>query len=206
MIKYRNEAHIINVESDELASGDIVGSGDAHQFAHQIECFSNRKGVSQKLNVTDNWPSNQFLFKQLFSTDIVLRLGLFHVIQRITSTLNKELVDFLLAVKALSSAIYYEEPKDVEKVEMALRAAGNIGGGKPISNDDIERKKKLPQNGKPGEKYPCLDVWGRNNCRKSQGMENTSPQTSHPQSATAAPTSRTHSAAAALAAARRSRR
>ena len=98
--------HTINVETGELASAAIVSSTECTQWSHQTEQFSKRTNVNPKMHVTDNYPANSELFLAIFG-NIILRLGLFHFVQRITRTLKKEHIDFPLAVGWLSSCLYY---------------------------------------------------------------------------------------------------
>jgi hypothetical protein len=73
------------------------------------------------MHVTNNYPANKSFFMAIFGLGIVLRLGLFHFIQRITRTLRKEHINFGLAVALLSKCLYHEDCDDVQDVEFYLK-------------------------------------------------------------------------------------
>ena len=118
--------HTIPVETGEIASAVIVSTAEARHFADTAEQFSRRPNVKPRMHVVDNYPAYSELFHILFGCTCILRLGLFHFIQRITRTLRIDHIDFLAAVKALSACLYREDPIDVENVKLALRD-GRLG-------------------------------------------------------------------------------
>ena len=100
--------------------------------------YSRRPNVKPRMHVVDNYPANSELFRILFGCTSILRLGLFHFIQRITRTLRIDHIDFYAAAKALSACLYREDPIDVENVKLALRD-GRLGS----RNKKGQRKKRL---------------------------------------------------------------
>ena len=108
----------VGTETGELASPVIVPTTEGIHFAHAVEQFSLRKNVNPKIHVTDNWPVNEDLFRIIYGVGIILRLGIFHFIQRITNTLQKEHPDFGIACSELSECIFIEDPGDVRNVEL----------------------------------------------------------------------------------------
>ena len=84
--------------------------------------------MNPKIHVTDNWPVNEDLFRIIYGVGIILRLGIFHFIQRITNTLRKEHPDFGIACSELSECIFFEDPGDVRNVELELKHGTTKGG------------------------------------------------------------------------------
>ena len=115
--------HTINTETAEIASAAIVDTTSAKDFAHQLEQFSRRPNVCPKVHVTDNCPANDLLLRELFDRDnwkIVLRLGMFHWMHRISVTLNDQHPDCNAAIAELSKCIYTEDLGDTKEVKAAL--------------------------------------------------------------------------------------
>ena len=122
----------IGVDTGELASPTIVPTTAGKHAAHAVEQFSLRKNVNPKIHVTDNWPCNEDLFYAIFGINIILRLGIFHFIQRFTNTLRKEHEDFGRSCSEFSDCIFFEDPGDVRNVEVELKY-GRLGGKGPLN-------------------------------------------------------------------------
>ena len=116
----------VGTETGELASHVIVPTIEGIYFAHAVEQFSLQKNVNPKIHVTDNWPVNKDLFRIIYGVGIILRLGIFHFIQRITNSLQKEHDDFGVACSELSKFIFFEDTGDVATVELELEH-GRLG-------------------------------------------------------------------------------
>ena len=74
--------HTITVETGEIASAVIISTTEAHHFGHAIVQFSRQSNVKPRMHVVDNYPTNSELFKVVFGSTYVLRLGLFHFVQQ----------------------------------------------------------------------------------------------------------------------------
>ena len=101
-----------------------------------VEQFSLQKNVNPKVHVTVDWPVNEDLFRIIYGVDIILRLGIFHFIQRITNTLRKEHDDFGVVCSKLSECIFFEDPGDVANVELELKH-GRLSGKGPLNPHQI---------------------------------------------------------------------
>ena len=123
-----------------MASAVIVPKTKGVDFAHAMQQFQSRSNVNPKIHVTDDWPVNSSLFRAIFGTAIKLRLGVFHFIYRLTSTLRNEHENYSVACSDLSKAVFYEEPDDVRAVETAL-SDGLIGGKKHTTTEIKDMRK-----------------------------------------------------------------
>jgi hypothetical protein len=142
--------HTINNESGMICCAAVVQSTDASQFSHQFESFTKRSNVNPKMHVVDNYPANKILYDTLFRENcrtvnpVILRLGLFHFIQRVTKTFDERHFMCRLATRELSDCIWYEEKEDVQQVELGL-LDGSLNRGVPMSFKEIKEYRYSPR-------------------------------------------------------------
>ena len=132
-----NVKMIWNCTSSELVTAySIYCAGDGlEECVHAVEEVSHRFGWRPCRNFTDTWPNNEHFWSHIwwFSQG---RLGIFHWMKRIFSTMPHAHKDFHLAQAALmiSRCIYYMNPQDVANVKKAVKA-GHLGIKKRLTDD-----------------------------------------------------------------------
>ena len=132
--------HTIGCNTGALAHAGIVPSTEAIYFSHGVEQFANRRNVNPIVHSIDNWPNNSKLYVAIFGPRTTPRLGTFHFLKRMTSTLRKGHSLFGEVTAKISKAIFYDLPDDLKKVELELKN-GTLGG-KEMSVAEIIKLKK----------------------------------------------------------------
>ena len=80
--------YTIGWNTGSFAHSGMVPSTEAI-FSIGLGQFTNRRNVSLIVHSIDNWPNNLKLYIAIFVAGITPRLGIFHFLKRITSTLRK---------------------------------------------------------------------------------------------------------------------
>jgi len=136
-------------ETGEFATALIVPDTKMSTAAHGLEQVVRRPNFRPKMIYLDTFPHLDDFVKSLFGDTVQGRLGLFHYMHRITSTLRKEHPDFYLAIKGLKAAVYTINENDTFAVHQALRD-GTLNGILHEEEDiaDLQKSKAYNKYGK----------------------------------------------------------
>ena len=123
----------------EIISLLIVKSTKASQVAHGLlHARKMRENFAPKAVYTDTCPDNRTFWKMVFGAGVVIRLGLFHLIQRIYRTLDKRAEDFWECMVGLKAAMYSYDSADLSKLFEALKDGSFDPSGKRYTSEEIE--------------------------------------------------------------------
>jgi hypothetical protein len=127
-------------ETSESAGVVIVpttGVADAaHFFEQMIRC---RKHFQPHGMYTDTWPHNKDFWEMMFGDTIQGRLGLFHLVKRLTENLKLDSPKFWQCKKALEKVLYEYVGDQENKLIWALK--NGYFNGKRYTSDEIEKMK-----------------------------------------------------------------
>jgi hypothetical protein len=116
-------------ENGEICSLVCVDSTASRQYAHAAESLARRPNFCPQVMYSDIWPNGSAFWKLLFGDKLVGRLGLFHFMKRIISTLRPSHPDYRRALSDLRYCIYRYDQTDEASVIKALEN-GTLGGQK----------------------------------------------------------------------------
>lgn len=123
--------------TSEITLPLIVDSTKASQIAHGIvSARQNREKFSPRVLYTDTCPHNVAFWRLLFGATLVVRLGLFHLIQRIYRTLDTKSHIFWECLVQLKETMYSYNTEDIGNLYRCLRD-GTLNG-KKHSGHEIE--------------------------------------------------------------------
>ncbi len=130
-------------ENGEICSLVCVESTAARQYAHAAESLARRPNFRPKVMYSDIWPNGSGFWKLLFGDELVGRLGLFHFIKRIISTLRPSHPDYRRAITDLRHCIYRYDQTNEANVIVALEN-GTLGGQKH-NDEQIQSLRDSPR-------------------------------------------------------------
>jgi hypothetical protein len=135
----------VSVETGEIATVVLVESTKIQQAAHAIEVLSRRKNFTPKLHYTDICPHNDDFFHQIFGAAVILRLGLFHFVQRFIKTLRDSHIDYWAAIVKLKKCIYEYDKTDEANLLLTLETGTMAKDGHRYSPEEIHKLKHSPK-------------------------------------------------------------
>lgn len=133
----------VSTETGEIATLVAVSSTAASQYAHAAESLARREHFNPKVMYSDTWPNGEDFWELLFGSGLKGRLGLFHFVKRIISTLRPSHPDYRRAISALRKCIYRYEATNEANVIRALKN-GALGGQK-CNDDQIHELRDSPR-------------------------------------------------------------
>jgi hypothetical protein len=103
----------------EIALVLIVSSTAIDQVSHGLIQMSKRKDFKPGAVSYDTAPANEGVFQRIFGA-VIVNLGLFHFLQRITDTLNFRYLLFRQALYELRMSVYEYDEEDLANVKREL--------------------------------------------------------------------------------------
>ena len=132
----------MNTSTGEIAALGIVKNTSVDQISHMVEqMVRNRPAFHPKVIYTDTWPHNNSFWKGMFGISLVGRLGLFHLMKRITDTLNTACELYWETLAGLKSALYRYNENDEENLLLALKDGSLSQTNVGLSNEQIQSLK-----------------------------------------------------------------
>ena len=132
----------VSVGKGKIACAVLVPSTSVKDVAHAAEQCARRDNWDPLFMYCDTWPNNKAFWELIFPK-IIGRLGLFHIITRIYSTLRDRHVDFVQAVNELRACFYHLNVEDESNLLRALKD-GTLNG-KRHSDADVRAMKQSSQ-------------------------------------------------------------
>ena len=125
-------------ETKEIVTLLIVDSTKASQVAHGlVMARQKRENFCPNAIYTDTCPHNITFWRLLFGATVVLRLGLFHLIQRIYRTLDTRSNFFWKVLVELKAALYSYYEEDMAKLLDSLKNGTFDSSGKKYTSSEI---------------------------------------------------------------------
>ena len=120
---------------------NTVKSTSADQTAHGLKTAINKRVSFEPTCIyTDTCPNNSPFYESLFGTQCHMRLGLFHLMQRIVATLDTRSDLYRKALRKLKHCFYDYDPQDEANLIQALKN-GTFAKKKKYTSREIERLK-----------------------------------------------------------------
>ena len=132
----------VSVGSGEIACAILVASTRVADFAHAAECLARRQNWRPLVLYCDTWPNKANFWALIFPL-VQGRLGLFHFLNRIVSTLRDKHQDFPVAVAELRACIYTLNVQDEDHLIRCLKD-GTLNG-KKHTDQEISDMMKVPK-------------------------------------------------------------
>jgi hypothetical protein len=127
-------------ETTETAGVVIVPTTSVQDTAHFMEQMIRRRKCFQPRGMyTDTWPHNKDFWEMMFGDTLQGRLGLFHLVKRLTKNLKLDSPKFWQCKKALEKVLYVYVADEENKLILALKN-GQFKGRK-YTSDDIQKMK-----------------------------------------------------------------
>ena len=111
----------VATETGEIACAVLVKSTKTTEFAHAAEQLARRTGFNPKATYSDTWPHKKEFWDCLFGAKMEGRLGLFHFLKRMTSTMRQNHVDHQCALFDLLECVYTYHEEDLDKLIKVLK-------------------------------------------------------------------------------------
>ena len=126
----------------EVVVIQTVNSTSAHQTAHCLKtAIEKRVSFKPACVYTDTCPNNTPFYQSLFGKECCMRLGLFHLMQRIVKTLDNRCDLYREALTDLKKCFYHYHPEDEANLIQALKNGSFSKNGKKHTAREIERLK-----------------------------------------------------------------
>jgi hypothetical protein len=136
----------MNTESKEIANLAIVRDTKAEQIAHAVEQqVRRRENFRPILLYTDTWPHNEYFWKMLLGEYLEGRLGLFHLIKRVTETMNLRSALYWKALYEFKMCVYSYNGTDEAAVVRALVVGKLSSDGAKYSSGKIRTLRFSPR-------------------------------------------------------------
>lgn len=125
-------------ETGEIACLAIVDSTKTSQISHLLQMLvQKRPNFRPKWIYTDTWPHSIKFWENIFGQRVVGRLGFFHLIKRITDTLNSHCDLYWKGLVALKCALYRYHDEDERQLISALKDGSFSRTNKKFTDNDI---------------------------------------------------------------------
>ena len=130
----------------EVCTLQAVRDTSVSQIAHAVsEMKQKRVSVKPAILYTDTCPHNMTFWKTILGSGLILRLGLFHLIQRIFKTLDTRSLDFWECLVKLKSCIYSYHEVDLDNLYRCLKDGSFAADGKKLTDSEIRALEHSPK-------------------------------------------------------------
>lgn len=124
----------------EIATYAIVSSVAVSQISHLLtQSILKRKKFKPFGLYADTTPNNKTYWKRLFGEDLLVLLGLFHLMQRVTDTLDTKCLLYWRAMVALRACFYSYFDEDFSLLINALKNGQFSQNGERLNDEDLRR-------------------------------------------------------------------
>ena len=124
--------------TNELLLCALVPSTKASDMAHALTQLKVKRGIKVRKLYTDTCPNNKQFYQTVFGSPLTFKL--FHLIQRMTKTVNRDTGRlFFECLNSLKNCLYTYSEEHEKRVHQAL-IEGKLGGRK-FSEEEIYEMK-----------------------------------------------------------------
>jgi hypothetical protein len=118
----------------------LVANTSVSQVSHMLVEIIQKRGTNFKLSVLchDTCPYNQDFWRRLFGINIVVRLGLFHLLHRIVDTLDTKCEMHWKGLVSLKESVCTYDEEDLSGLLTSLRDGSFSRDGKKHTTADVE--------------------------------------------------------------------
>ena len=127
-------------ETGEIAAVALTGTTKVKEVSHLVtQAKIHRPNFNPKAIYSDTAPKNLSYWQRLFGPDLILVLGLFHLMQRITDTLNAKCQLYWEALVALKNCFYTYKSDDYAALLKCLKDGTINSDGEKLSEREIKQ-------------------------------------------------------------------
>jgi hypothetical protein len=128
-----------NGRTNEILTLGLVSSTSVSQVSHMlVEMLHKRRSFKPTYLYHDTCPNLQDFFSKVFGVDCCQRLGLFHLLHRITDTLNNKSEKYWEALCKLKASIYDVNKEDEAQLLTSLQDGSFSQSGKKYTITEIK--------------------------------------------------------------------
>jgi hypothetical protein len=125
--------------TSEVFALALVASTAISQVSHMlVEILQKRENFKPSVLYHDTCPHNQDFWRMLFGAQLIVRLGLFHLLHRIVDTLDTKCELYFKGLVCLKKSTYRYNDNDMGRLLTCLREGTFSRGGKKYSPSEID--------------------------------------------------------------------